>query len=100
VTDADELLPELAVPAGAAPPTDEAERVARWLELNRRAQLSLHEAGDACYSLYADHPLVRAELATLAAAESVARPDLEIGALLGDGHLVLAVRPRPARDSS
>ena len=30
----------------------------------------------------------------LAAAEAAAHPELEIAALLGDGHLILAVRPR------
>jgi hypothetical protein len=89
------LLPELAVPAGSDPSLDEAERAARWLALNHRAQLSVHEAGDASYSLYADHPLVRAELAVLAAAEAAAHAELEVAALVGDGHLVLAVRPRP-----
>lgn len=93
--DADELLPELAVPAGGDVPLDEAERAARWLALNHRAQLSGHESGDASYSLYADHPLVRAELAVLAAAEAAAHPGLEVAALVGDGHLVLAVRARP-----
>jgi hypothetical protein len=92
-----ELLPELAVPAGADPPADEAARAARWAQLDRRALLSVHPAADARYSLYADHPLVRAELATLAAAEAAAHPELEVAALVGDGHLVLAVRPRPGR---
>ena len=92
----DELLPELAVPAGGDPPPDEAARAARWLALNQRAQLSVHEAADASYSVYADHPLVRAELAVLAAAEAAAHPELEVAALVGDGHLLLAVRPRPA----
>jgi hypothetical protein len=95
VTEPDELLPELPVPPDAGPLPDADERAARWARLNRKAQLSVHTAGDASYSLYADHPLVRAELATLAAAESAAHPELEIGALVGDGHLVLAVRPRP-----
>ncbi len=90
----DELLPELPVPPAAGPPPDADERAARWARLNRKAQLSVHPVGDASYSLYADHPLVRAELATLAAAEAAAHPELEIGALVGDGHLVLAVRPR------
>jgi hypothetical protein len=62
--------------------------------LNQRAQLSVHPGEDASYSLYADHPAVRAELATLAAAEAAAHPELEIAALLGDGHLILAVRDR------
>jgi hypothetical protein len=39
-------------------------------------------------------PAVRAELATLAAAEAAEHPELEIAALLGDGHLILAVRVR------
>jgi hypothetical protein len=96
VTEAgDELLPEIGVPPGAAPPLDDDERAARWRELDARAQLSVHHADDAAYCLYADHPLVRAELATLAAAEAAACPELEIAALVGDGHLVLAVRPRP-----
>lgn len=92
---ADELLPELPVPSGAEPPPDGSARAARWQELNRRAQLSVHGGGDATYSLYADHPLVRAELATLCAAEAAAHPELEVAALAGDGHLVLAIRPRP-----
>ena len=91
---AGELLPALAVPPGAEPPPGETERAARWQALNHRAQLSVHEAGEASYSLYADHPLVRAELAVLAAAEAAAHPELEVAALVGDGHLVLAVRPR------
>jgi hypothetical protein len=94
VTDADELLPELAPPPDAGPHPDPAEREARWALLNQRAQLSVHPAEDASYSLYADHPAVRAELATLAAAEAAAHPELEIAALLGDGHLILAVRTR------
>ena len=94
MTGPEELLPELSLPPEAGPPPDADERAARWAELNRRAQLSVHPAGDASYSLYANHPLVRAELATLAAAEAAAHPELEIGALVGDGHLVLAVRPR------
>ena len=92
----EELLPELPVPPDAGPRPDAAERAARWSQLNRKAQLSVHPAGDASYSLYADHQTVRAELATLAAAEAAAHPELEIGALVGDGHLVLAVRPRPS----
>ena len=90
---ADELMEELPLPPEAFPLPDAAEREARWLHLNRRAQLSVHPADDARYTLYADHPSVRAELATLAAAEAVDHPELEIAALLGDGHLVLAVRP-------
>jgi hypothetical protein len=92
---AEDLLPQLPVPAGAGPHPDAAERADRWSQLNQRAQLSVHPAGDASYSLYADHPMVRAELATLAAAEAAEHPELEIGALVGDGHLILAVRPRP-----
>jgi hypothetical protein len=92
VTDSD-LLPELPVPPDAGPPRlDEAERAARWNALNQRALLSVHPTEDASYSLYADHPAVRAELATLVAAERAEHPELEIAALLGDGHLVLAVR--------
>ena len=94
MTGPEELLPELAVPPDAGPLPDAEERAARWAQLNRRAQLSVHPDGNASYTLYADHPLVRAELATLAAAEAVDHPELEIGALVGDGHLVLAVRPR------
>jgi hypothetical protein len=94
VTDADELLPEVPLPPDAGPHPDEAEREARWRLLNQRAQLSVHPGEDASYSLYADHPSVRAELATLAAAEAAAHPELEIAALLGDGHLILAVRAR------
>jgi hypothetical protein len=92
---AEELLPELPVPPDAGPAPDADERAARWSQLNRKAQLSVLPAGDASYSLYADHPMVRAELATLAAAEAAEHPELEIGALVGDGHLILAVRPRP-----
>lgn len=91
----DELLPQLRVPPHDGGHPDPDERAARWAALNQRAQLSAHPAGDASYSLYADHPVVRDELATLAAAEAAAHPELEIAALLGDGHLVLAVRPRP-----
>ena len=91
----DDLLPELPVPPDAGPHPDAAERAARWAQLNQRAQLSVHPAGDASYSLYADHPMVRAELATLAAAGAAEHPELEIGALVGLGHLILAVRLRP-----
>jgi len=94
VTDADALLPELPLPPDGGPHPDEAERQARWSLLNQRAQLSAHPGEDASYSLYADHPTVRAELATLAAAEAADHPELEIAALLGDGHLILAVRRR------
>ena len=94
VADADELLPELPLPPDAGPQPDEQEREARWRALNQRAQLSAYPGDDASYSLYADHPSVRAELATLAAAEAAAHPELEIAALLGDGHLILAVRAR------
>ena len=94
MTEDDDLMPELPVPPDAGPPPDPEERAARWLQLNRRAQLSVHPAADARYSLYADHPAVRAELATLAAAEAADHPELEVAALVGDGHLVLAVRPR------
>ena len=94
MTDAEELLPELPLPPDAGPQPDEAEREARWSLLNQRAQLATYPGEDASYSLYADHPAVRAELATLAAAEAAAHPELEIAALLGDGHLILAVRPR------
>jgi hypothetical protein len=94
VNDADELLPELPLPPDAGPHPDAVERETRWAQLNQRAQLSAYPAGDASYSLYADHPSVRAELATLAAAEAAEHPELEIAALLGDGHLVLAVRLR------
>jgi hypothetical protein len=96
VTDAEELLPELPVPPETGPIPDEAEREARWTQLNQRAQLAAYPGEDASYSLYADHPMVRAELAVLARAEAVAHPELEVAALLGDGHLVLAVRPRGA----
>ena len=98
MTDADALLPELPLPPDAGPPPDGAERRARWSLLNQRAQLSVHPdpGEDAGYVLSADHPAVRAELATLAAAEAAAHPELEIAALLGDGHLILAVRNRPA----
>ncbi len=91
---AEELLPELPVPPDAGPHPDAAEREARWLQLNRRAQLSVHPGEDSTYSLYADHPAVRAELATLARAEAAEHPELDIAALLGDGHLILAVRIR------
>ena len=94
MTDADELLPELPQPPDAGPQPDDAEREARWALLNQRAQLAAYPGEDASYSLYADHPAVRAELAVLAAAEAAAHPELEIAALLGDGHLILAVRPR------
>lgn len=94
MTEQEELLPELPVPADAGPHPDAAERNARWLQLNQRAQLSVHPSEDGSYSLYSDHPAVRAELATLARAEAVEHPELEIAALLGDGHLILAVRPR------
>lgn len=94
MSEPEELLPQLPLPPDAGPPPDPDERAARWAELNRRALLSVHPVGDASYSLYADHPLVRAELATLAAAEAAGHPELVIGALVGDGHLVLAVRPR------
>ena len=94
VSDADALLPELPLPPDAGPHPDEAEREARWSLLNQRAQLSAYPGEDASYCLYADHPAVRAELATLAAAEAAAHPELEIAALLGDGHLILAVRDR------
>ena len=94
MTDADALLPELPLPPDPGPQPDEAEREARWRLLNQRAQLSVHPGEDASYSLYADHPAVRAELATLAAAEAAAHPELVIAALLGDGHLILAVRNR------
>ena len=94
MTDPEDLLPELPVPPDAGPRPDAAEREARWSRLNQRAQLSVHPAEDASYSLYADHPTVRAELAFLAAAEAAEHPELEIGALLGDGHLILAVRLR------
>lgn len=94
MTDLDDLLPEIPVPPDAGPHPDAAERDARWSQLNQRAQLSVYPGEDASYSLYADHPAVRAELATLAAAEAAAHPELEIAALLGDGHLVLAVRVR------
>ncbi len=96
MTGADALLPELPLPPDAGSHPDEAARRARWSLLNPRAQLSVHPGEDASYSLYADHPAVRAELATLAAAEADAHPELEIAALLGDGHLILAVRTRPA----
>jgi hypothetical protein len=92
VTEAEDLLPELSLPPDAGPHPDEAEREARWSALNQRALLSVHPGDDASYSLYADHPTVRAELATLAAAEARVHPELEVGALLGDGHLILAVR--------
>ena len=94
MTESDELLPELPLPDGAGPHPDAAEREARWRQLNRKAQLSVHTSEDGHYSLYADHPIVRAELATLARAEAAAQPELEIAALLGDGHLILAVRVR------
>ena len=94
MNDVGELLPELPLPPDAGPHPDAAEREARWSQLNQRAQLSVHPAEDASYSLYADHPSVRAELATLAAAEAAEHPELEIAALLGDGHLILAVRLR------
>ena len=94
MTDLDDLLPELPVPPEAGPHPDAAEREARWSMLNQRAQLSAYPGEDASYSLYADHPAVRAELATLAAAEAAEHPELEIAALLGDGHLILAVRLR------
>jgi hypothetical protein len=94
VTDPDQLLPELPVPPDAGPRPDDAEREARWAQLNQRAQLAAYPGEDASYSLYADHPAVRAELATLAVAEAAAHPELEIAALLGDGHLILAVRVR------
>jgi hypothetical protein len=94
VTDPDELLPQLALPPDPGPIPDEAEREARWARLNQRAQLAAYPSDDASYSLYADHPTVRAELAVLARAEAVAHPELEVAALLGDGHLILAVRPR------
>jgi len=94
VTDADELLPELPLPPDAGPHPDDAEREARWSLLNQRAQLSVHPGEDASYSLYADHPAVRAELAVLVAAEAAAHPELEVAALVGDGHLILAVRSR------
>ena len=94
MTDADELLPELPLPPDPGPRPDDAEREARWALLNQRAQLAAYPGEDAAYSLYADHPAVRAELAVLAAAEAAAHPELEIAALLGDGHLILAVRPR------
>jgi hypothetical protein len=94
VKDADELLPELPLPPDPGPRPDDAEREARWALLNQRAQLAAYPGEDAAYSLYADHPAVRAELAVLAAAEAAAHPELEIAALLGDGHLILAVRPR------
>ncbi len=94
MTDPAELLPELPLPPAAGPAPDEAAREARWRLLNQRAQLAVHPGEDASYSLYADHPAVRAELATLAAAEAAAHPELEIAALLGDGHLILAVQVR------
>lgn len=91
--DDDAPLPDLPVPPDAGPPPDEYERAARWAELNRRAQLSVHPGDDgATYTLYADHPAVRAELATLVAAEAAAHPEVEYAALVGDGHLVLAVQ--------
>lgn len=90
---ADDEMPVLPVPAGAGP-RDEHERSARWAALNRRAQLTVHEEGAASFTLYADHPSVRLELATLAAAEAEAHPELDIAALVGEGHLVLAVEPR------
>jgi hypothetical protein len=90
----DELLPELPLPPDPGPVPDPAEREARWARLNQRAQLAAYPSDDASFSLYADHPLVRAELAVLARAEAVAHPELEVAALLGDGHLILAVRPR------
>lgn len=90
----EELLPELPLPPDAGPHPDAAEREARWSLLDQRAQLSVHPGEDATYSLYADHPAVRAELATLARAEALENPELEIAALLGDGHLILAVRDR------
>ena len=89
-----ELLPQLPLPTEPGPIPDEAEREARWARLNQRAQLSAYPGEDASYSLYADHPTVRAELAVLARAEAVAHPELEVAALLGDGHLILAVRSR------
>jgi hypothetical protein len=91
--DDDDLMEELPLPPDALPLPGEDERAARWLHLNRRAQLSVYPAEDATYTLYADHPAVRDELATLAAAEAAEHPELEIAALIGDGHLVLAVRP-------
>lgn len=94
MTEADDLMDELPVPPDAGPLPGPEDREARWTHLNRRAQLSVHPADDARYTLYADHPAVRAELATLAAAEAADHPELEIAALIGDGHLVLAVRPR------
>jgi hypothetical protein len=97
VTDAGGLLPELPLPPDAGPYPGEDERQARWSLLNQRAQLSAYPGEDASYSLYADHPAVRAELATLVAAEAAAHPELEIAALLGDGHLILAVRERDSR---
>jgi hypothetical protein len=93
VEDADDLMPVLPVPPGAGP-ADEHERSARWAELNRRAQLGVHQEGEVSFTLYADHPAVRLELAMLAAAEAEAHPELDIAALVGEGHLVLAVEPR------
>lgn len=88
-------MTELPLPPEAVDHPDEAEREARWMRLNQRAQLSAHPGEDGSYTLYADHPLVRAELAVLARAEAREHPELEIAALLGDGHLILAVRERP-----
>ena len=94
MTEPEELLPELPLPPDAGPHPDAVEREARWNQLNQRALLSVHPGEDASYSLYADHPAVRAELSTLARAEARENPELEIAALLGDGHLILAVRDR------
>lgn len=90
----DDLLPHLPVPQDAGPHPDAAEREARWAQLNQRAQLSVHPGEESSWSLYADHPSVRAELATLAAAEAKEHPELDIAALIGDDHLILAVRLR------
>jgi hypothetical protein len=82
---------------------DTGTRASIGVRLNSRTSRSLGgqgppgragESGGVSYSLYADHPAVRAELATLAAAEAAAHLDLEVGALVGDGHLILAVQPR------
>lgn len=92
----DDLMPVLPVPRDAGP-QDEHERAARWAELNRRAQLGVHQEGAVSFTLYADHPAVRLELAALAAAEADAHPELDIAALVGEGHLVLAIEPRADR---
>lgn len=81
----------LVVAAGPLPRG--AERAARWFELNRAAQLGVHHAADATVLLYADHPDVRAELATLVAAEAAEVAEVDLDAYAGDGHLVLLVRP-------